>query len=315
VKCETCHGPSRDHAEVKGKLPIPTDARRLCTLCHEKMPSRPATQPQIVVAEHAGDQQCTVCHNPHRPAIGRVATATGGDSLTAGCARCHGARGEGKGAFPALAGKSVEYLSDALGKYRAGELTNPMMNTLAKSLTDEQITSIAEHYASLGGGNGAPALAASCASCHGDKGQGGDGVPGLAGRDAAALAAEIEAYRSGARTDPVMRTIAGRLSDEVIRELADYYAGIGSEPAGDTSSEGELIESCAGCHGDNGEGDGGDIPAIAGLDVAHLVAQLEAYRSGERKNDMMGAVAEALQDQDIAALAAHFAGLPAVGAQ
>ena len=44
VTCEVCHGAAQGHPQ-KGKLPIPADARKLCTLCHEKLAERPRTQP------------------------------------------------------------------------------------------------------------------------------------------------------------------------------------------------------------------------------------------------------------------------------
>ena len=81
VKCEVCHGPAGGRDPAKGyinattgpihpanlKLAVPTDTRALCTLCHEQMPGRPLQQAQIVIEDHAGTQQCTLCHNPHSP--------------------------------------------------------------------------------------------------------------------------------------------------------------------------------------------------------------------------------------------------------
>ncbi len=69
VKCEVCHTAARDHP-ADGLLPVPSETVKLCTLCHEKMPARPAAQPQIVVVEHAGEEQCVTCHDPHSPALG-----------------------------------------------------------------------------------------------------------------------------------------------------------------------------------------------------------------------------------------------------
>src|SRR5471032_791404 len=40
VICEVCHGPAQGHP-ANGKLPIPADTRKLCTLCHEPMAGRP----------------------------------------------------------------------------------------------------------------------------------------------------------------------------------------------------------------------------------------------------------------------------------
>src|SRR3990172_12641527 len=68
VSCETCHGAAKGHPQ-NGKLPIPSDTVKLCTLCHEAMAGRPETQPQIDLVQHSGGQQCIVCHNPHAPKI------------------------------------------------------------------------------------------------------------------------------------------------------------------------------------------------------------------------------------------------------
>ena len=66
VKCEVCHGPAGQHPAT-GKLPIPQDTVKLCTLCHQKITGRPTKQPQIVVEEHAGQLACLYCHDPHQP--------------------------------------------------------------------------------------------------------------------------------------------------------------------------------------------------------------------------------------------------------
>src|SRR3974390_2662785 len=90
VKCEVCHGAGGERdsrglyqASATGpdhpkdlKLVVPSDTRRLCTLCHERLTGRPLEQRQIVVAEHAGTQQCILCHNPHSPRLGLTAAAT-----------------------------------------------------------------------------------------------------------------------------------------------------------------------------------------------------------------------------------------------
>ena len=97
VICETCHGPALGHPQ-NGKLPIPADSRKLCTLCHEAMAGRPSAQPQIQVAEHGAGQQCVMCHNAHSPKIAAAAVKVAGDSAAGkrratACASCHGADG------------------------------------------------------------------------------------------------------------------------------------------------------------------------------------------------------------------------------
>jgi len=157
VKCEVCHGAAREHP-VDGALPIPTNTIKLCTVCHEAMPARPATQPQIVVAEHPfkhdGALQCATCHNPHSPAIGgqRPPSAPREAALTAPCASCHGADGQGVGTYAALAGGDRAALARQLEEYRSGALQNPIMNAIAGSLSDKDIADLAEHYSSLPAG-------------------------------------------------------------------------------------------------------------------------------------------------------------------
>jgi cytochrome c553 len=163
VKCEVCHGAAGEHPRT-GKLVIPTDTVRLCTLCHEATPGRPATQPQIEVSQHAGGQQCVVCHNPHSPKIGGPAAAqatappteataapVGVQGLAAKCVGCHGADGLGVGTFPALAGKDAKYLAKQLRDYKSGARPDPMMATIAKSLSEQDISDLAAYYASLKG--------------------------------------------------------------------------------------------------------------------------------------------------------------------
>lgn len=60
---------------------------------------------------------------------------------------------------------------------------------------------------------------------------------------------------------------------------------------------------CVVCHGPDGISKLPNAPHIAGQPETYLVKSLEAYRSGERKDEMMGVIAKPLTDADIAALA------------
>ena len=175
VKCEVCHGAARDHP-ANGKLPIPEDTVKLCTLCHEALPARPDSQPQIVVLEHPYPHdapiQCKTCHNPHAPAIGgapkvdetivdpavdpapeatseALEEAQSVPAKVMQCQGCHGASGEGVGSFPALAGMGTEEFATQIGAYRSGDRSDPMMSGIAKGLSDEEIAALADYYASL----------------------------------------------------------------------------------------------------------------------------------------------------------------------
>lgn len=70
------------------------------------------------------------------------------------CVSCHGPGGSGVGdAFPALGGQSAAYLSAQLNAWRQGTRKNDpndLMGHVARSLTDAEVTAVAEYFASLG---------------------------------------------------------------------------------------------------------------------------------------------------------------------
>jgi cytochrome c553 len=150
VKCEVCHGAVAEHPDEEDLPVVPSDSVKLCTLCHESMPTRPAAQPQIVVAEHAGEEQCVLCHDPHSP---RIPGADGEDTgPVAECAACHGDDGRGVGDFPPLAGLDAGYLTMLMREYRSGARQSPIMNTIAEGMSDADIERLADHYAALKAG-------------------------------------------------------------------------------------------------------------------------------------------------------------------
>lgn len=242
VTCETCHGPGKGHPKNIEKLPIPADTRRLCSLCHEATAGRPATQPQIVIADHAAGQQCSKCHNPHSPKIAAAVKLTGkidaGKRLAAkACASCHGKDGISPNeTWPSLAGLSAAYQVRITTAYKTGDQKDVAMTPLAKKLSDADIQDLAAYYASLpcrsagvGTGRGnveaGKALATGCASCHGET-----GIPTIrawpliAGQTPGYLVNVLRAFRAGLRKDPLMATASKSLSDADIANLAAYYA-------------------------------------------------------------------------------------------
>ena len=65
--------------------------------------------------------------------------------LWAGCAACHGAEGQGMGAFPQLAGRDSQYISQRLYAYKNRETVGNMSSTMwaqAGMLSDEDIETI-----------------------------------------------------------------------------------------------------------------------------------------------------------------------------
>lgn len=249
VTCETCHGAAQGHPG-KVKLSIPADTVRLCTLCHEAMPERPRVQPQIVVAQHAGSQQCVVCHNPHAPKIAAAAVLVAGDAAAgagkhaASCASCHGEKGiSPNDTWPNLAGQNAAYLARILAAYRSGDQKDVAMTPLAQALGDADIQNLAAYYAGLSC-NGTPArpqagdVAAggalsdrNCAACHGKTGiPANPAWPKVAGQKAGYLVNVLKAFRAGLRKDPMMAGVTRGLSDADIANLAAYYAAQSCQP-------------------------------------------------------------------------------------
>jgi cytochrome c553 len=65
--------------------------------------------------------------------------------------------------------------------------------------------------------------------------------------------------------------------------------------------------ACQACH----VGSHAFAPRLAAQREAYLVGQLGAFKKGDRKSDLMSAIASQLGDADIANLAAYWSGLPA----
>ncbi|MGH8403617.1 MAG: c-type cytochrome, partial [Gammaproteobacteria bacterium] len=55
------------------------------------------------------------------------------------CAACHGARGQGGGAVPRIAGQPAEFLQQQLRFFRSGARRNALMHPVAANLSDVDI--------------------------------------------------------------------------------------------------------------------------------------------------------------------------------
>ncbi len=161
----------------------------------------------------------------------------------------------------------------------------------------------------------------SCASCHGPTGISTmKGVPHIAGQRPGYLYTELLDYQSGVRGDNAMSNAVKFMKDDVLVKVSAYYAGL--EPAQpsaagvvkapparpDPASAGKAAAAgCAGCHGDTGITNIPGMPSMVGLDPKYLVASLKAYKSGQRKHDMMKTLVSALSDADMNNIALFYA--------
>lgn len=68
---------------------------------------------------------------------------------------------------------------------------------------------------------------------------------------------------------------------------------------------------CANCHGADGHSKFPEVPNLAGQQPVYLAAQIDAFASGERRNDFMQGLIKVIDAQDRAAIALYFSRQPA----
>jgi len=164
------------------------------------------------------------------------------------CVSCHGANGNSTiAANPKLGGQIEAYVHKQLVDFTTPARNQPVMTTYAKMLTEDEKRNIAAWLAvqqakpgaakdkdtvELGrkiyrGGIADKGVAA-CASCHGATAAGLPAqYPRLAGQHQEYTLAQLQAFKGGTRANsPQMATLAKRMSDEEMKAVADYIAGI-----------------------------------------------------------------------------------------
>ncbi|MDO9145131.1 c-type cytochrome [Rhodoferax sp.] len=168
-----------------------------------------------------------------------------------------------------------------------------------------------------------------CVGCHGIQGYHigfpeVHKVPKISGQGAGYIRAALNAYKSGERKHPSMRTLAASLNDQDIADLAAYYESSGSGvnvPA--TAAEGsvkaaELMAKggCTSCHGANlSKPIDPSYPKIAGQHADYLYVALRSYKINEkpmigRSHPVMAGIAKQFSDKEMKVLADYVAGLP-----
>jgi cytochrome c553 len=178
-----------------------------------------------------------------------------GKELAESCKSCHGDKGQGMKeetrddetlpAIPALAGQLATYTYKQLRDYFNGSRSHDQMTGVAKGLTEQDAADLAVWFSSLppqGNKSSSQNLARAekmveqgdgkrilppCFVCHGSKGEGEkQDIPALAGQQADYFARTLLDYKKGLRHNDIysrMRLIAQQLSEEEIKELAQYY--------------------------------------------------------------------------------------------
>lgn len=168
-----------------------------------------------------------------------------------------------------------------------------------------------------------------CGACHGPDGNSVNPVwPSIAGQHPTYIVDQLQAFKNGARTEPLMSGQAMMLSDEDMRNLAVYYSELpaATKAVADTATldHGERLyrggsrenntPACIACHGPNGGGNpAASYPSLKGQYAVYTAAQLRAYASGARTSDgptrVMRDIAAKLSEEDIAAVSSYVQGL------
>ena len=104
-----------------------------------------------------------------------------------------------------------------------------------------------------------------------------------------------------------MKTGSSRLL--IALSCAAFAALHGAAMAADAAAGRAKAQTCTVCHGPIGISTQPDAPNLAGQPEIYLNAQLRAFRSGERRQEVMTLMAKPLSDDDIANLAAWYSSI------
>lgn len=175
-----------------------------------------------------------------------------GESLSQTCTACHGPDGNSPEAqWPNIAGQHASYTFKQLKDFKAGEeRSNSQMAGIVADLSEEEMRDLAAYYAeqpqkTMGAADeervergekiylgGIPNKGvAACVACHGPRGRGSPAAnyPDVGGQYAQYLITQLEHFRSGERANDrasMMRSLASEMSDEEIRAVSEYMAGL-----------------------------------------------------------------------------------------
>ena len=163
-------------------------------------------------------------------------------------------------------------------------------------------------------------LALNCTMCHGAQGMSISDAPNLAGQYPEVVIKQLEDYRSGHRSSPIMEAMVKGLGERDVRDLAAYYAYLPKARTAPTTYDETLpalirvgdplrnIAPCISCHGGVDQKLG--APWLEGMPKQYLVNQLNAFVAGTRHNDsgaQMRNMARSMTPEEIDEVATFYA--------
>lgn len=175
-------------------------------------------------------------------------SASAGKGKAESCAGCHGEDGNGNvPIFPKLSAQKFSYLTKQLNDFKSGKRPEPTMSAMAAAMSDEDMADLSAYFAEQRltavhatanekgrtlflAGNPDVGLPA-CTGCHGPEARGNEpaAFPALRGQHSAYLAKALHDFKTQSRYNDhneMMRSIAGRLSDDDIAAVSDYLASL-----------------------------------------------------------------------------------------
>ncbi len=219
------------------------------------------------------------------------------------CGSCHLMSGEGHPESAGLAGLPAAYIVRQMEYFKSGARKDPArMNGIAKQVTDEEIHQAADYFSAL-----KPILWTKVVEA--------ESVP-----KSRVMRTRMRLKAEGSEMEPLgNRIITLPVDDDRIEERDPHTGFIAYVPKGSLKKgealaknvKGKTIQ-CAICHGVGLHGIG-DVPGIAGLHPIYIVRQLYNFKNGGANgglDQLMKAVVEKLDDDDILNLAAYVASAP-----
>jgi len=220
---------------------------------------------------------------------------------------------------PTLAAFGLGILAAAAAMNASAQATDPATDGAADQTTPADLTAeeaAGETDALQGDAKRGEILAYTCHGCHGvanyKNAYPNYSVPKLGGQSAAYLANALKAYSSGERPHQTMHSQAASLSDQDRADIAAYFQSEKVKP--NTQVVGTpppATQTCVACHGADGAKTVlPEYPVLAGQYADYILHALQDYKSGKRKNPIMGGVIGGVKEAEFKALAQFFAQQP-----
>ena len=122
----------------------------------------------------------------------------------------------------------------------------------------------------------------------------------------------LQEYQKKERGGEMMQSMVEPLTMSQIEDISYFYAAMVPKKQ-DSLGKGDPLAGiaasapCASCHGVDGNSTNPKNPRLAGLSAEYLIAAIDEYKTGKRKDAVMHDQVATLRDKDVADIAAYYA--------